>query len=744
MTPTAEQLAIAAHPGGPALVVAGAGAAKTTSLLLLVRRLIQERRFAPSRILMTTFSKRGASDMGRRAVPLCVPHGVEYRTLNSVGYMLVRGQPGERPPTRPADWQLKRVVREELRRIERERGPDSADSLPREKDVIREYRLAKAALIWPEPWVAAHGAEFAGYAAWASARTREPLEPDTAKVIAECYQAIETTGRRPEDFGVQAGEDKPGPFARDIGNRWVTYDDQLAIPARSILRRAPEDAWIYPWYAAYWQVLCDEVQDNNIAQWVLVEYLARDLNLVVVGDDAQSIFRFRGAAPVLMREFLTRYPHARVYPLSTNFRSDQAILDVANKVLEHLPERLFRGRLTAGLLRPQVWPPTVLEWGSPGDEARGVISDVEAAIKDGTNPDEITILYRINAQSGPFEMECIRRGIHYKIAGSSFFSRGEIRAALGFVAVAMDEEDEEGFRYCFDVPTRYLGARFLEENTCLRAVRANSAANKLGRWRRGAEELVQVVAHVRRRLEERGVVEALRYVFETAGVRKHYREEGADDEDETDVDEACTVLLHCAGTLPGAAELVKFARDLSKTAHEDHEGATERTPRITLSTVHKAKGLEWDAVYVVGVVGGLFPFAEAPPEEERCLFYVAVTRPRRRLYVSRTTMGGDGRAAPLSSLLIEAGLVDQEAARAQDAERRTASIVARLEALDDEERGKFLRLLRDAAKGNPRLAAAVARLERRPEAEEPDFEGEVAAAQAMSSAAALADDLDDF
>ena len=173
---------------------------------------------------------------------------------------------------------------------------------------------------------------------------------------------------------------------------------------------------------------------------------------------------------------------------------------------------------------------------------------VVEAIEDGTSPDEIAALYRLNACSGPLEVALIARGIAYRVAGASFFNRPVIRAALGYLACALDEEDANGWRFgsrrfpksgmslCYAAPLRGLGGRFARQYATIRDVR-NASSRDLGRWRRGAADLLRTVDEVQSRLAESGLGDALSYLFEDAGLREFYRDNGAraDDETETDI-----------------------------------------------------------------------------------------------------------------------------------------------------------------------------------------------------------------
>lgn len=660
---------------GKALIVAVAGAGKTTILLEGIKVLVTERAVPAGDILMATFSRLGARDMEARAAELAVPAGVEYRTTHSVALEMVRAAGLSRRIVVAKDWMLVRAIKGALKALDaRDYG---LDELPKPGEVAQEIGRAKAALVWPTAWTAADGEAFPTYLAWANAANSEfdPDEPETAggftRVVDAAYKHLEAAFAAPESHDL----DFAGANAR-----LLSFDDMLSISARAVLRAAPKDRWVRAFKGMFPWTLIDEVQDNNRAQWVLAEHWAGSGNLVCVGDDQQSIFGFRGSMPVLMRRYLDR--GATLFTLSLNWRSGWKILDAANAILDGATDRIWDGGLVPGRGREFAGLATTAEYGDEMDEAKQVVADIVDAIESGTSPDEIAALYRLNASSGPLEVSLIARGIAYRIAGSSFFNRPVIRAALGYLAAALDEADNNGWRFgvrsaksglelCYAAPLRRLGGAFARQYRNVRDVR-NASRPALGRWWRGTRDLLDAIDGVQSRLADGGLGEALAFLFADkadggVGLVEFYRDEGAAADDETETDLAAKALIECSMTLSDPEELIGFA--LSMIGCEDGNGDRITAPRVTLSTVHKSKGLEWDRVYSVSQNEGLFPFRRGDPAEERRLAYVATTRAKKFCQVSWTRSSGGKPASPGAHALEFAARV---AAHGDDAAGRAA------------------------------------------------------------------------
>jgi|GEM_PF-3065746 len=664
---TNEQQAVVDHPGGPLLVRAPAGSGKTTTTLAKIDRLIRDG--VPAReILMSTFSRPGAADMRRKALSMGVPAGVAYRTLHSVALNIIRkardhAVAARSPQLKPPEllvvssdnrWKLIHILKRELRTAARSLGiPPDAHGRPAGYsvgDVAREISKAKAAIIAPAPWEKADGTVQPGYRQWATTRSRTPLSPGPAKMIAKVYRAYEAALRNPYKYD-------PDRFEGDRGASYLPFDDMIFHVAKAIEQGA---AWVAPWHGIYRWVLVDETQDNSPGQWVLVRHLSAEKNLVAIGDDMQSIYGFRGAEPALMKYFLQDPAlQVRLISLTVNFRSKQKILDAANGILAHARNRLDDSLMAPGRQDYLGGLVTVAQHANPGDEADAIVQDLAVAMGFGTSPDELCVLYRTNAQSGPIELACLKRGMPYRIAGSSFFHRPEVRTALSYLILAVDPTDAGAWRRAYCIPLRGLGRRFLASYPTLTSAQQDLHNGALrSSYTRGMRELDQHIDAIRRKLAEVDHPgDALHYIVEEIGIREHYRADDAGADDITEVDEACAALEDCARNVGDVARLVSFARDQAGIRTEDSNGeAVGVRPLVTLSTVHKAKGLEWQQVWVAGVTKTHFPHEQAPEDEERRLGYVAFTRPKDELHISYTSITIHGRPGGPSRLIAETGV----------------------------------------------------------------------------------------
>lgn len=686
---TAEQSRVASWLAGPLLVLSVAGSGKTFTILRLVLRWLASG--VPGRdIKVCTFNTRAAADFKRRAAEVGIPSNVDIRTLNSLGWSII-GEVSRAPSknikhqdrrdpvlmdARSSDrkdagipgWRVRKVVRETLQEWRDRVGPDN---VPKAALVFSEIGRAKAALVWPEEWAAKDGEQFPAYREWAVNREREPVLPREADIVADAYERLEAVMARPEDHDIPSPKNRMYPRPLFSGGRndrtprakvrGFSFDDQIAWPARWILEGRFK--LLEGFRNLVGRMVVDEAQDDNRAQDVLARFLARDdeegrPNLVMVGDDQQSIYAFRGARPELLADFRDTCG-ATVLQLSNNFRCAQRILDTGNAILAHADDRLFDGELLLGRTDDVAKGGTVTatQYHDVTEEAEGVADGIAEAIQNGVNPDEIAVLFRLNAQTGPVEVELIKRGIRYKVAGSSFFQRAEVKAALAWLSLASNACDDcpDTFRRAATKPNRGLGQSFFKSHATLTEAREAFETNRRGLyrgWSKGLGEFFPLLRSVREFIDDGQLLEAVQYVAGEVGVAKFFRDDSASDEDETDVDINLAALASCVDALGSLDAVLEMASD-DDTGKSDSTGDRMPAPRVNLSTIHKAKGLEWEYVALPGWSAGLFPFFRAPEEEERRLAYVAVTRARQHCHISWTEVNVKGEACGPSSFVDE-------------------------------------------------------------------------------------------
>lgn len=689
VTLTAEQKRLSAHPvkhGGPAVNVAVAGSGKTESVVATVKNVIDSG-VSPRDILVATFSKAGCSAMNDRAIRRAVPYGVSWRTLHSCGFGILgevsnmgRERPGRRdmvvcdPGMRSTKgsckaYYVRRLLREYL--DSRSEGQDENTRKAIQKmagTVLSEISRASAHLIWPEPWTAADGEVFPGYVEWATEREREPVDDLTADITNGFWELWEAVKLEPEAHGFDEPKDRGlarplHPSTDSVKRaprrrvRWVSYDDMLAWPARWIREGK---RYMEAFRASFQWVIVDEAQDNNLAQNILAEWIAthtdKGPNLIFVGDDQQSIYAFRGSQPSLLRRFLEKWA-ARLLTFTNNFRCAQAILNVGNAILEHATDRLYDGGLKLGRTDDAAQGGTVTaqEYDDIRAEAEGVVDGIIEAIENGVSPDEIAVLYRLNSQSGALELECIKRGLLYRIEGSKFFNRAEVKATLAVLALTQDETNEDAWNRARCL-VRGLGAGFAKQYPTLKAARRVAGKRSLlSGWRKGLGALLPILDEAKAIVndESKTLGDAVNWLADEVILAK-YRDEAASEDDETEVDVALRGLAECADGVGDIAKLLDFASDQGT----GKSGRTDGKPRITLSTIHKSKGLEWGYVAAIGWTAGVFPFFRAPEDEERRLGYVCVTRAKQYLHVSWTAVDLRGEPAGPSSLVAESQVCD--------------------------------------------------------------------------------------
>ncbi len=607
------QLEAVRHGDGPLLVLAGAGSGKTRVLTYRIADLIRARGVSPGQILAVTFTNKAAGEMRDRLAALLGPalaRSLWIGTFHAVCSRILRrsGAPIGVPPRFVIydEDDQRTLMREILRNLDMDERqfPPSA--------MLAEISRAKNELV--------------DHVAFASR-----AETFREEVIGRLYAAYE---RRLAEC------------------RALDFDDLLGRAVQLFREHPPTLA---EYQARFRHILVDEYQDTNHTQFVLVSLLARrHRNLCVVGDDDQAIYRWRGADVRNILEFERDYPEARVIALEQNYRSTKRILAAASAVIQHNPHRHAKTLWTDN---PEGDAVALYEAFDGYDEARYVGEQIRARIAAGGRAGEVAILYRTNAQSRQFEEMFLRLGIPYQIVGGlRFYERAEIKDILAYLRLAQNPADEASLRRVLNVPRRGIGDGTLrrleawaggEGLTLWDALRRAGDAGVGPQVRRGIEEFVGIVDALAASASGHTAREVLERALDLTGYRRMLEAEGTDEAFDRleNLDELAAVAQEVEA-MSGEGTLEAFLTHLS--LQTDIDTWEERADRVTLMTLHSAKGLEFPVVVLAGLEEGLFPHAraleqDANLEEERRLCYVGMTRARSRLLLTyarqRTTYG---------------------------------------------------------------------------------------------------------
>jgi DNA helicase-2/ATP-dependent DNA helicase PcrA len=451
------------------------------------------------------------------------------------------------------------------------------------------------------------------------------------------------------------GQKEEGTRARDVAvtdentrrfaDLYAAYDEQCqrdgVVDFAELLLRSFEllsrNEILREHYAQRFRhILVDEFQDTNRLQYRWLKLLGKSSCLFAVGDDDQSIYTFRGANVGNMADFERDFRVKHVVRLEQNYRSHGNILDAANALIANNRNRLGKNLWTSA---GQGDPLRVFEGESDMDEARWIVEEVQALARDGARLSQVAVLYRSNAQSRVVEHALFSQGIPYRVYGGlRFFERAEIKHALAYLRLVAAPDDDTSFLRVANFPPRGIGARTLEQ--LQDAAKGSSLFSVENPKTAGFKKLINELRSETQGLPLKELVEV---VVARSGLIEHYKteREGADRIENLQelVNAAATFTEEARETESGEAvdPLTAFLTHAALEAGEHQAG--EGQEALQMMTVHSAKGLEFDVVFLSGLEEGLFPHEQSVTErdgleEERRLAYVAITRARKRLYLS--------------------------------------------------------------------------------------------------------------
>ena len=599
----------ATHFEGPILVLAGAGSGKTRVLTTRIARLIEEHGVDPRHILAVTFTNKAAGEMRERVARLLgeQPAGMWSGTFHAIGARILRHEAVH--AGRTASFT---IYDEEDSIAAIKRAMDRLKISPKQyspKALRAAISDAKNALVSSK--------EYASLA-------MDPLSRAAAQVYTELDRVLRE------------------------GNA-ADFDDLLVLPVR-IFQENPDRLAVYRERFKF--ILVDEYQDTNRAQYQLIKLLGGEHgNVLVVGDDDQSIYGWRGADIRNILDFEKDFPEAKVVRLEENYRSTPQVLELANVVISANTTR--RGKTLRATREPGEKVVTVA-CADERDEADFVAEEVldrrrrpgGAALRD------FAVLYRTNSQSRAMEEALRRRGIPYRLVGAvRFYDRREIRDLMAYLKLIANPADDEAFRRAVAVPRRGLGDTTLDRlaegarEASLPMLAAATRADLLESLRPAARNSLLSFATLIRRYRERAadasVDELLRDLVDEIHFAEYLKHEGPDGAERLEnvrelITSAAETVLDEGGEL-GLTPLDNFLQRASLVTGLDK--LDPDADAVTMMTLHNAKGLEFPVVFITGLEEGLFPLSRTHDEpelleEERRLFYVGITRAERRLYLS--------------------------------------------------------------------------------------------------------------
>ena len=604
------------YSDGPQLVIAGAGSGKTRVLTYKIAYLL-EQGVPAHNILALTFTNKAAREMKERIGVLVGPENARYLwmgTFHSICARILRNEAENLGYSRHFSIYDTPDMKSLLKAICKEMQLD--DKIYKPAAVLSKISAAKNMLITPEEY--AMRADFT-----------KQNRIDRMYNLPEVYKTYQQ---------------------RLLAANAMDFDD-LLMNICVLFHRYPEVLRYYQNIFQY--VLVDEYQDTNYAQYLIVKQLAEPQNNVcVVGDDAQSIYSFRGADIRNILTFQQGYPNAKLFKLERNYRSTQTIVNAANSLIHHNENQIFKNVFSEKEVGNRLG---VYAYMSDRDEASGISSLIkeEKARDSHLTYDDIAVLYRTNAQSRVLENELRRLNIPYRIyGGTSFYQRKEIKDAIGYFRLAANPKDNEALVRIINYPARGIG------DTTLRKVSAYAVAHNISMFEvvqnpleagfsastaKRLQDFASMMAHFIELMETKDAYEFAETVMRQSGIMTaaalDRSPEGIDRKQ--NLDELLSGLHEFVQQRidEGIAftPIQDFLAEVSLLTDQD-ENIQDHMARVTLMTVHAAKGLEFASVHIVGLEEQLFPsqFCQSPAEieEERRLLYVAITRAMKNCTLS--------------------------------------------------------------------------------------------------------------
>lgn len=601
-------------PDGPLLVLAGAGSGKTRVLTTKLAYLVNEKGVNPYNILAITFTNKAAKEMKERAYNMLGSdaYRMQISTFHSFGLLLIR---------------------ENYEKLGFDKNftiLDSDDSLTIVKKILKDMNLDPKAY---NPRAIRNKISGAKNELMDSKYYSRFANNEYEEVVLEVFKRYER---------------------KVLKNNSLDFDDLLLLPIK--LFKENNDI-LLKYQERFKYILVDEYQDTNEAQYILIKMLSSKYkNICVVGDLDQSIYGFRGANFRNILNFEKDYPNAKVIPLEENYRSTGNILNVANDIIKNNKQRKEKKLWTHNDSGNKIRYHRAYD---EKDEASFVMNEIKKLIVSGEDKSNIAILYRTNAQSRNMEEALLRENIPYKVVGSFYFyNRKEIKDLISYLKLIYNSNDDVSLMRIINVPKRQIGPKTIERL----ASKALEDGTSIYEAISGGKELEfkNLIEYLKKQSEDLSLTELVELVLSASGIR-HELESSKSIESEIRLEnlEEFKSITRNFEENNGVVSLEEFLLEISLVSDvEEHKNNNDV---VTLMTIHSAKGLEFDHVFIIGLEEGLFPHSncfDSPDEieEERRLCYVAITRAKKTLTLvnaQRRMLYGNTNCNPPSRFIDE-------------------------------------------------------------------------------------------
>ena len=579
------------YTDGPLLILAGPGSGKTRVLTWKIAYLIKKGYALPTEVLAITFTNKAAKEMKERIYSLIGNdmYSIQISTFHSFGLRILKEN------HELVDLESTFTILDEsdsisvIKKILKDMNLDEKHYNP--KNIKYKISSAKNELM-----------DYKEYSKYANNEIEEK--------IVNIYKKYQE---------------------RLIKTNSVDFDDLLMKPI-VLFKKHPEVLKKYQEQFKY--VLIDEYQDTNEAQYLLSKMISDNYrNLCVVGDDCQNVYSWRGANYKNILNFEKDYPKANTILLEQNYRSTKIIINAANDVITNNKQRKEKNLWTENEEGTKI---KYLRSYDEKDECNNVISEIRRLNKDGISYNEIAVLYRTNAQSQIVEKIFLESGIPYKIVGSyAYYNRKEIKDLVAYLKLIYNTKDDVSLLRSINSPKRGIGNKTIENLTKKSMEENKSLFDSID----SGKELSfkNLILEIKEMSENCSLTELVEIILDKTGIRAEYESiDTAESDAKLDNLEEFKSITRGFEETNGVVSLEDFLMEISLVS--DVNENKEDGKRVTLMTTHSAKGLEFDAVFIIGLEEGILPhnnslFDDNELEEERRLFYVAITRTKKFLYL---------------------------------------------------------------------------------------------------------------